>query len=73
MGNVPPLTGLAVKVTVVPAHTVLASGAIVTLAGIDGFTIMVTGAEVTGEPVRHSVALEVIMTLMASPFAGIYE
>ena len=72
VGEVPPPSGVAVKNTTVPSQTVLASGAIVTLAGISGFTFMVIVLEVAGEPLRQGVALEVITTFIASPFEGTY-
>jgi hypothetical protein len=55
------LSGVAVKVTEVPAHTGFAEGAIETLTGRFGFTVIVTTLEVAGLPVTH-VALEVKVT-----------
>ncbi len=41
-GVEPPLTGVAVKFTVVPSQTGFASAVIDTLTGSSGFTVMVT-------------------------------
>ena len=71
-GAVPPLTGVAVNVTVVPAQTVLAEGAIETLTGNNGLTVIVTVLEVAGFPVVH-VALEVRTHITALPLEGINE
>ena len=50
--GVPPLVGVAVKVTLVPSHTSLRSADIFTLTGRFSFTVNVAGAEVTvGEQV----------------------
>ena len=65
----PPLAGVAVKVTAVPAHTGLAEGATTTLAGRTVFTIMFTAAEVAGLALAHA-RLEVITTVTASAFSG---
>ena len=73
VGAVPPLVGVAVTVTVVPAQTLLTLDAILTLAVIIGLTVIVTKLDVAGEPDRQEVALEVITTLITSPFAGTYE
>ena len=70
-GDVPPLTGVAVKVTLVPAQIVLAVEAIVTLAGKIGLTVMVMAFDVAGEPVRHGAAFAVITTVITSPLTGI--
>jgi hypothetical protein len=66
---VPPFTGVAVKVTLVPAQTGLAEAPIVTLTGRFGFTVMVTAFDVAGLPVGH-VASEVSTQVTASPLAG---
>ena len=66
---VPPLVGVAVNVTLVPAQIVedgLADMA--TLTGRFGFTVMVIPAEVAGLPVAQ-VALEVNTQVTTSPFA----
>jgi hypothetical protein len=65
---VPPLAGVAVKVTDVPAHTGLEDGATVTLAGRTELTVIVIVFDVAGLPVTH-VAFEVIRTVIASPVA----
>ena len=70
-GAVPPLTGVAVYVTLVPAQTGLALAAMVTLAVKMGLTIIVTAFEVAGDPVRQGAALEVITTVITSPLTGI--
>ena len=69
-GELPPLTGVAVKVTWVPAQTGLAEGAIVTLTGSWGFTVMVTVLDVAGLPVAQ-VTLLVSTQLTASLLTGI--
>jgi len=46
-GLLPPLVGVAVKVTEAPLHIGLADGAIVTLTGRFEFTVMVTAPLVT--------------------------
>ena len=66
---VPPLVGVAVKVTEVPAQTELAEAAIETLTGKFGLTVMVTTLEVAGLPVAQ-VALEVKIQVTASLFRG---
>jgi hypothetical protein len=68
-GVVPPLTGVAVNVTLVPAQTGLAEAAIETLTGRFGFTVMVTAFEVAGLPVGH-IAFEVSTQVIISPLAG---
>src|SRR5947208_2872192 len=45
-GLAPPLTGVAVKVTEVPAHIVVADAAMVTLTGVLAFTVAVVLAVV---------------------------
>ena len=57
------------KVTVVPAQTVVADAATETLTGNNGFTIMVTVLLTAGLPVVQ-VALEVRVQVMVFPFAG---
>ncbi|MCX6136426.1 MAG: hypothetical protein NTV54_02900, partial [Ignavibacteriales bacterium] len=66
-GDVPPLTGLAVKVTPAPAQ--IAPGVLalmLTLAGKIGLTVTVIAFEVAGEPVIQ-LALEVITQAITSP------
>ncbi len=60
------------KLTVVPAHTGLASADTVTLTGNIGLTAMVTALDVAGPPLWH-VSLEVRTTVITSPFVGTYE
>ena len=57
------------KVTEVPAQTVVAEAVIVTLTGSNGFTVMVTVLDVAGFPVVQ-VALDVNPQEIMSPFAG---
>src|ERR1035437_5526035 len=71
-GVKPPLTDVAVKLTVMAAQTGLASANIETLTGRKGLTVIVTGAEVAGLPVGHT-ALEVRATVITSPLTGTYE
>ena len=66
-GVVPPLTGVAVKVTGVPAQIVVLSATMPTEAVRIGLTVMVTVFEVAGLPLRHGVALEVSVQVTASP------
>ena len=68
-GVVPPLVGVAVKVTEIPEHTGFAEAPIDTLTGRFGFTVMVTVLDVAGLPVAQ-VALEVSMHVTASLFIG---
>ena len=72
-GAPPPLTGVAVKVTFVPAQ-ILPDGlaAMLTLAGRFVFTDIVTVFEVAGEPVTQ-VALDVITHVTASALARVVE
>ena len=60
------MVGVAVKVTLVPAQIVVALALMLTLAGRFGFTVMVMLFDVAGEPVKHGVALEVIITRTTS-------
>jgi hypothetical protein len=59
---------MAVNVTLVPEHMVVADAEILMLAGKFGFTVMVTVFEVAGLPVAQ-VALEVITHVTISLFA----
>ena len=70
-GVVPPLVGVAVKVTELPEHTGFTEAPIVTLTGRFGFTVMVTMLEVAGLAVAQ-VALDVSTQLTASLFKGTY-
>ena len=69
----PPLVGVAVNVTLVPAQIVVALAPILTLAGKFGFTVIVMVFDVAGDPVKHGVALEVITTLTVFPFVKVVE
>ena len=66
------MTGVAVKVTEVPAQTGFADAAIETLTGRFGFTVMVTVLDVAGLPVAQ-VAFEVNVQVIVFPDAGTYE
>ena len=68
-GVVPPLTGVAVKVTEPPAQTGLALAAMVTLTGKIGLTVMVTALEVAGFPLTHT-SLEVSTQVITSLLPG---
>ena len=71
---VPPLTGVAVNFTEVPAQIAPdGTAAIDTLAGRFGFTTIVIPLVVAGDPVKHGVAFEVISTVITSPFARVVE
>ena len=70
VGEIPPLTGMAVNVTVVPAQTGFAEATIETLTGNPEFTIIVTGFDTAGFSEVHA-ALEVILHVITSPFTGI--
>ena len=65
------MTGVALKVTEVPAQTVVAEAAMETLTGNRGFTVMVTVFETAGLPVAQ-VAFEVSVQVMALVFTGTY-
>ena len=69
MGVVPPLVGVAEKVTEVPLQTGLLDGEIETLTGRFGLTTIVIVFDVAGLPVAQ-VALDVSMQVMASEFNG---
>ena len=64
------MVGVAVKVTEVPAQTGFAEGAIITLTGRFGLTVMVIVFDVAGLPVAQ-VALEVSTQVIASPLTGV--
>lgn len=66
----PPFTGVAVKITLDPAQTGFADGAIVILIGKSGLTIIVTVLEVAGFPLAHA-AFEVSTQETISPFTGL--
>ena len=67
---VPPLTGVAVKLTLVPWQTGLEAAATETLTAWLAFTVMETELEVAGLPVAQE-ALEVSRQVTASPLAGV--
>ncbi len=66
------MVGVAVKVTEVPAHTGFADGAIETLTGRFGFTVIVMVLDVAGLP-DLQVSLEVRTQETASLFTGMKE
>ena len=63
------MVAVAEKVTEVPAQTGLLDGEIEMLTGRLGLTTIVNVLEVAGLPVAQ-VALEVIETVITSPFTG---
>jgi uncharacterized protein YodC (DUF2158 family) len=70
-GADPPLTGVAVKVTDVPAQIAPdGDAATLTLAGRSGLTVIVMVFEVAGDPFRHGVAFDVISTVTISPLTS---
>jgi hypothetical protein len=68
-GDVPPFTGVAVKVTMAPAQMVAAVALIETDTGLDGITTMVTVLDVAGLP-DGQFTLEVSWQVIASPLEG---
>lgn len=66
MGDVPPFTGVAVKVTEVPLQIVVDEAAMLTEAGAAALTVMVNVLDNAGLPVAQ-LELEVICTLTWSP------
>ena len=58
------------KVTEVPAQTGFAEGAIITLTGRFGLTVIVIVFDVAGLPVAQ-VALEVSTQVITSPLTGV--
>ena len=69
-GFVPPLTGLAVNVTEVPAQTGLAEAAIETLTGAAGKTVIVIAFEVAGLFEMHTGMEDVRIQDIRSPLTG---
>ena len=65
------MTGKAVKVTEVPAHTGFADAVMVTETGKFWFTVMQIWFEVAGFPVEQ-LLLEFRLQVMQSPSTGIY-
>ena len=68
-GVVPPLTGVAVKVTLVPAQTGLAEAPMDTLTGNIGFTVIAMVLDVAGFP-EVQAALDVSTHVTWSLFNG---
>ena len=72
MGVEPPLVGVAVKVTLLPAHTIPAGfAAIFTLAVMMGFTIIAITLEIAGLPAAQGVTLEINLQVTKSPFTNV--
>ena len=69
----PPLVGVAVNVTLVPAQIVVALAAILTLAVNIGLTVIEILLDVAGEPAKHGVAFEVNTTETEFPFVNVEE
>ena len=69
----PPLVGVAVNVTLVPAQIVVALAPILTLAGKFGFTVIVILFDVAGDPVKQGVALLVNTTVTLSLLAKVVD
>jgi hypothetical protein len=69
-GDEPPLTGVAVKVTFVPAQIVVADGVTETLAGKIGLTVIAIPGLVAGFPVAQGAAFEVMITVTICPFVS---
>ena len=61
------------NVILVPAQIVLSASldAMLTLAGRFAFTVVVMPFDVTGDPVKHGVALDVITTVTTSLFVNV--
>ncbi len=68
----PPFTGEAVKETDVPLQTGFDDAEIVTLAGDEELTVIVTAFDVAGLP-DTQLRLEVMMQVITSLFTGVYE
>ena len=68
-GVVPPFTGVAVNVTLVPAQIGFSEATMLTLAGNTGFTVMVMIFEVAGLPLTQ-VAFDVITQETVFPLAN---
>ena len=67
---VPPLVGVAVQVTDVPAVTLLAEAEMLIPAATVGVTVMVTWFDVAGLPVVHD-RLDVSTQVTTSLFVGL--
>ena len=72
-GTFPPLTGVAVNVTIVPWQMVLPEAAMETLTGSDAAAVITTWLDATGFPPLMQVALEIIEQVTISPCTGKYE
>ena len=70
-GELPPFTGVAVKVTGVPWQTGFADGEMLTLTGRLWLMVIVIALDVAGLPVAHD-AFEVRRQVTMSPSDGIY-
>jgi hypothetical protein len=71
--GVPPLAGVAVKVTLAPVQILVeGEAAMLTLAATLGFTVIVNVLDVAGEPVAQA-AFEVITQVTASVLASVTE
>ena len=68
-GDAPALTGVAVKVTPVPAQIGLADGVMDMLTGSSGVTVMMIAFDKEGVPVAHA-ALDVSSQVTASLLTG---
>ena len=69
----PPLTGVAVNVTLVPAQIAPAgTAAMLTLTGKFGLTVIVIVFDVAGLPVGH-VAFDVITQVITSLFTSVVD
>ena len=68
----PPLMGVAVNVTGLPAQTVVLVAAMLTAAATAAETVMVIALDVAGEPVAQP-ELEVMITVTPSPFTKAEE
>ena len=70
MGVVPPLVGVAVNVILVPAQIAPDGLAVMlTLAANIGLTVIVIEFDVAGLPVKHGLALLVMIHVITLPFA----
>jgi hypothetical protein len=73
VGVVPPLMGVVVKVTDVPAQIAPdGEAAMLTLAATTGLTDIVIAFDIAGLP-DTQVAFEVISTVIASPFTSVVD
>jgi hypothetical protein len=70
-GEAPPLEGVAVKVTVDPAHTGFCEGVTFTLTGSNGLTVMVMAFEVAGLFEMQTNSEEVRTQVTISLFVGV--